>query len=132
MRSGARKSSRSHRDRAGHQFAADQTRDSADRPSGLGQIFDTSDFYIAFRDGDDQFPAAEVEKGEILPKRSRKAANGLTEYIIRSGQPLVIRAELEKARERLERHVYAGTAGCFAERLSCLAASLPGHGSEEY
>jgi diguanylate cyclase (GGDEF)-like protein len=67
----------------------------------LGQIFDTSDFYIAFQQGDEIRFELEVERGEILPKRSRKVANGLTEYIIRSGQPLVIRAELEKARERL-------------------------------
>ncbi len=67
----------------------------------LGQIFDTSDFYIAFQEGDEIRFELEVEKGEILPKRSRKVANGLTEYIIRSGQPLAIRAELEKTRERL-------------------------------
>jgi diguanylate cyclase (GGDEF)-like protein len=67
----------------------------------LGQIFDTSDFYIAFQDGDQISFELEVERGEILPKRSRKMANGLTEYIIRSGQPLVIRSELERARERL-------------------------------
>ena len=67
----------------------------------LGQIFDTSDFYIAFQEGDEICFELEVEKGEILPKRSRKVANGLTEYIIRSGQPLVIRADLEKVRERL-------------------------------
>ena len=67
----------------------------------LGQIFDTSDFYIAFQEGDEIRFELEVEKGEILPKRSRKVANGLTEYIIRSGQPLVIRSDLEKTRERL-------------------------------
>ncbi len=55
----------------------------------LGQIFDTSDFYIAFQEGDEIRFELEVEKGEILPKRSRKVANGLTEYMIRSGQPLV-------------------------------------------
>jgi diguanylate cyclase (GGDEF)-like protein len=67
----------------------------------LGQIFDTTDFYIAFQEGDQIRFELEVEQGEILPKRSRKVTNGLTEYIIRSGQPLVIRAELEKTRERL-------------------------------
>ena len=67
----------------------------------LGQIFDTSDFYIAFQEGDEIRFELEVEKGETLPKRSRKVANGLTEYMIRSGQPLLIRAELEKTRERL-------------------------------
>ena len=67
----------------------------------LGQIFDTSEFYIAFQEGDEIRFELEVEKGEILPKRTRKLTNGLTEYIIRSGQPLVIRADLEKSRERL-------------------------------
>ncbi len=67
----------------------------------LGQIFETSDFYIAFQEGDEIRFELEVEKGETLPKRSRKVANGLSEYMIRSGQPLLIRAELEKTRERL-------------------------------
>jgi len=67
----------------------------------LGQIFDTSDFYIAFQEGDEVSFEIEVEKGDILSKRSRKLANGLSEFIIRSGQPLLIRSDLEKARERL-------------------------------
>jgi diguanylate cyclase (GGDEF)-like protein len=67
----------------------------------LGQIFDTSDFYIAFQEGDEIRFELEVENGEILPKRSRKLANGLSEFIVRSGQPLLIRADLEKTRERL-------------------------------
>src|SRR5271157_4819069 len=67
----------------------------------LGQIFDTTDFYIAFQEGDEVRFELEVEKGEILPKRTRRLANGLSEFIVRSGQPLLIRAELEKTRERL-------------------------------
>src|SRR5437868_6811516 len=67
----------------------------------LGQIFDTSEFYIAFQEGEEIRFELEVEKGEISPKRSRKMSNGLTEFIVRSGQPLLIRAELEKTRERL-------------------------------
>ena len=67
----------------------------------LGQIFDTSEFYIAFQEGDEVRFELEVEKGEVLPKRTRKLANGLSEFIVRSGQPLLIRAELEKTRERL-------------------------------
>ena len=67
----------------------------------LGQIFDTSEFYIAFQEGDQIRFEMEVEQGQILLKRSRKVANGLTEYIIRTGQPLLIRSDLEKARERL-------------------------------
>src|SRR5438094_10527790 len=67
----------------------------------LGQIFDTSNFYIAFQEGDEIRFELEVVNGEVQPKRSRKAGNGLTDYIIRAGQPLLVRAELEKARERL-------------------------------
>jgi diguanylate cyclase (GGDEF)-like protein len=67
----------------------------------LGQIFDTHDFYIAFQDGDKIRFELEVEKGQVRPKRSREAGNGLTEYVIRTGQPLLIRSELEKTRERL-------------------------------
>ncbi len=67
----------------------------------LGQIFDTGDFYVAFQEGEHIRFEFEVEKGQVQPKRSRKVDNGLTEYILRTGQPLLIRADLEKARERL-------------------------------
>jgi diguanylate cyclase (GGDEF)-like protein len=80
----------------------------------LGQIFDTSNFYIAFQEGDAIRFELEVEKGEVLPKRSRKAANGLTEYIVRTGQPLLILSDLEKARDRLGvNHVPGTPAKCF-------------------
>ena len=67
----------------------------------LGQIFDTSNFYVAFQDGDQIHFECEIENGQVLPKRWRKAGNGLSEYIIRTGQPLLIRSNLEEARERL-------------------------------
>jgi diguanylate cyclase (GGDEF)-like protein len=67
----------------------------------LGQIFDTSNFYIAFQEGDEIRFELEVDRGHILPKRSRKVAHGLTEYILRTGQPLLIRSDLESARERI-------------------------------
>ncbi len=67
----------------------------------LGQIFDTSDFYVAFLEGDQLRFEFEVERGQLLPKRSRKTDNGLTEYLIRTGQPLLIRSDMEKTRERL-------------------------------
>jgi len=67
----------------------------------LGQIFDTSDFYVAFQEGDEIRFELEVVNGQVLAKRSRKYDNGLTEYILRTGQPLLIRSDLEKTRERL-------------------------------
>ena len=92
----------------------------------LGQIFDTSNFYIAFQEGDDIRFELEVEKGEVLPKRSRKVANGLTEYIIRTGQPLLIRSDLEKTRERLGvTFVPPRPPSVSAERPFCWAAGRP-------
>ena len=67
----------------------------------LGQIFDTTNFYVAFQEGDNIQFELEIEHGVAAPKRSRKVDNGLTEYMLRTGQPLMIRADLEKARERL-------------------------------
>ena len=100
----------------------------------LGQIFDTSDFYIAFQEGDEIRFELEVEKGEILPKRSRKLANGLTEYIIRSGQPLVIRADLEKVAGATGRHLLAARpAKCFCGAPILLGGRPAGSdGGDEY
>jgi GAF domain-containing protein len=67
----------------------------------LGQIFDTSNFYVAFQEGDTIVFHLDVEDGQAQPRRQRKANNGLTEYVLRTGQPLLIRADLEHARERL-------------------------------
>jgi diguanylate cyclase (GGDEF)-like protein len=67
----------------------------------LGQIFDTSTFYIAFQEEDEIRFELEIEDGIVLPKRSRKAGNGLTEYILRTGQPLLIESNLEQMRLKL-------------------------------
>ena len=67
----------------------------------LGQIFDTSTFYIAFQEEDELRFELEIEDGKVLPRRSRKIANGLTEHVLRTGQPLLIQADLEQARANL-------------------------------
>jgi diguanylate cyclase (GGDEF)-like protein len=67
----------------------------------LGQIFDTSSFYVAFREGDEIVFHLEVEDGQVQPGRKRKLDNGLTEYMLRTEQPLLIRSDMERARERL-------------------------------
>ncbi|HJT70272.1 MAG TPA: diguanylate cyclase [Terriglobales bacterium] len=67
----------------------------------LGQIFDTSNFYVAFLEADSIVFELQVEDGQNIPKHRRKIDNGLTEYIIRTGQPLLVRSDLERARERL-------------------------------
>src|SRR5579864_8212217 len=67
----------------------------------LGQIFDTSHFYIAFEEGDEIRFELEVRDNRVLPKRTRELRNAFTEYVIRTGEPLLIRADLETARQRL-------------------------------
>jgi diguanylate cyclase (GGDEF)-like protein len=67
----------------------------------LGQIFSTDEFYIAFQEGDQIRFELEIERGQVQSKRSRRVSNGLTEYIIRTGQPLLIRSDMDKTRERL-------------------------------
>ncbi len=67
----------------------------------LGQIFDTTNFYIAFQEEDEIRFELEIEGGMILPKRSRRVSNGLTEYMIRTGEPLLIESDLEQTRSKL-------------------------------
>src|SRR5579884_1999508 len=67
----------------------------------LSALFDADTFYIAFEKGDQICFELEIDHGTVLPKRCRKAANGITEYIIRTGQPLLIRSEMEDVRGRL-------------------------------
>jgi diguanylate cyclase (GGDEF)-like protein len=67
----------------------------------LGQIFDTTTFYIAFQEEDKICFELETEEGKVLPKRSRKMGNGLTEHVLRTGQPLLIESDLERVRTKL-------------------------------
>jgi diguanylate cyclase (GGDEF)-like protein len=67
----------------------------------LGQIFDNSHFYIAFQDAEQVRFELEVRDNRIQAKRTRELRNAFTEYVIRSGEPLLIRSELEAVRKRL-------------------------------
>jgi diguanylate cyclase (GGDEF)-like protein len=67
----------------------------------LGQIFDTSHFYIAFQESEEIRFELEVRDNRELPKRTRELRNAFTEYVIRTGEPLLIRSELEATRQRL-------------------------------
>src|SRR6202789_797208 len=67
----------------------------------LGQIFNNSNFYIAFQTGDEICFELEVQDDLVLPKRKRKLDNAFTAYVIKTGQPLLIRSDVEKTRARL-------------------------------
>ncbi|PYX94373.1 MAG: hypothetical protein DMG67_01685 [Acidobacteria bacterium] len=67
----------------------------------LGRLFDTRNFYIAFQEDDEIRFELEVVDGELLPKRSRRWTNGITEYIVETSEPLLVRSEMEKTRSTL-------------------------------
>ena len=67
----------------------------------LGKIFDTSNLYIAFLEGDEVRFELEVEEGKTLSKRTRKQENAFAEYVIRTSEPLLIQSDLETTRARL-------------------------------
>jgi diguanylate cyclase (GGDEF)-like protein len=67
----------------------------------LGQIFDTTHFYIAFQEGDEIRFELEVRDNRFLTKRTRELRNAFTEHVIRTGQALLVRSDLEKTRGRL-------------------------------
>src|SRR6185369_3403306 len=78
---------------------ADQVLQAIHREIGL--LVDTHTFYIAFSDEIELRFELEVIEGEVQPKRSRKLANGLSEYVIRTGQPLLVLSEMEQMRQRI-------------------------------
>ena len=100
----------------------------------LGQIFDTSDFYIAFQEGDEIRFELEVEKGEVLPKRSRKPANGLTRvhhsHRAAAADPLRTGEDARAA----GRHLHAAAAGQMLLRRAHPAGRQAGrsHGGDEH
>ena len=82
--------------------------------SEMRRLFDVSNFYIAFYDSArDQIRFdLEVTDGVRLPRRSRPAGNHLTEYLIRTRQPVLIRENFEQECRRLGAMPLQQT-GCF-------------------
>ena len=64
--------------------------------TALKRMFDVSNFYVAMYDADENQIHFELEitEGIRLPKRSRPLGDHLTEHIIRTRQPLLIRQNL--------------------------------------
>ncbi len=60
--------------------------------SELGKLMDVSNFYVAFEQpGDEEISFEfEIEHDVLLPSRQRPRAQGLTEFIIQTGRPLLI------------------------------------------
>ena len=67
----------------------------------LSRLFDAGTFYIAFTDGNDLRFEFETIEGVVQPKRSRTKVNGLAEYIVRTGEPLLIRSDVLERKAKL-------------------------------
>jgi len=67
----------------------------------IGLLVDTDTFYIAFADGNELRFELEVIEGEVRTKRARPLSNGLSEHVIRSGQPLLVTSDMEATRQKI-------------------------------
>lgn len=68
------------------------------------RLLDTDTFYVALYDAEKEelFFALDVAEGQRISAEERqKAGHGLTEYVIRSGQPLLIKEDIPGIREQL-------------------------------
>jgi diguanylate cyclase (GGDEF)-like protein/putative nucleotidyltransferase with HDIG domain len=71
--------------------------------SEMRRVLDVGSFFIAFYHPKAREVRYEIEfdEGERCPKRSRAAGNHLIEYVVRTGQPLLVRSLFEQETERL-------------------------------
>lgn len=69
----------------------------------MSRLLDIDNLYIAYLDGESNQLTFELEvrDGERFPKRSRPAGNHLSEYVIRSRQPLLIPTDFTESVKRL-------------------------------
>jgi PAS domain S-box-containing protein len=93
----------------------------------VARLMPAQEFYVALYDADADevtFPLA-VEEGQTVPWRSRKAGNGLTEYVLRTRSPLLIRGNVQKfMQEQLHVEVIGRNALCWLG-VPILAGNTP-------
>jgi diguanylate cyclase (GGDEF)-like protein/putative nucleotidyltransferase with HDIG domain len=71
--------------------------------SEMQRLMDAGNLYIAFYDAGHHMLRfdLEIRDGVRMPKRTRPSGNHLTEYILQTGQPLLIRENVEETGRRL-------------------------------
>ncbi len=81
----------------------------------VGQLVDTTNFYIALYNPEEDevvFPVA-YENGQRVRWGSRRGGEGLTEYILRTMQPLLLRSDVDSRIERLGAQSIGTEARCW-------------------
>lgn len=79
------------------------------------RLMPAPEFYVALYDAETDevsFPLA-VEKGRRVQWRSRRRGRGLTEYVLQSREPLLIRHDVEQHVRSLGMEVIGSTAACW-------------------
>ncbi len=79
----------------------------------LGKVLDTATFYVAFQFGDTVRFELDVDEGQSQQKRTRPAGPGITEYIIRTGRPVLVRSGMEEFRKKHNLVAMGRPAKCF-------------------
>ncbi|ABF39190.1 diguanylate cyclase with GAF sensor [Candidatus Koribacter versatilis Ellin345] len=79
----------------------------------LGRLFDTSNFYVAFLEGLELRYEFETVGAIRQPRRSRRSKNGLSDFVIRTGQPILIRSDMKRVSQRLGIEPSSHPAKCF-------------------
>jgi len=66
--------------------------------SEMGKVVEVSNFFVAFSEPGSQTVRFELEmkEGALLPKRRRQAGNGLTEYVLKRKEPLLIQKDFAR------------------------------------
>jgi diguanylate cyclase (GGDEF)-like protein len=67
----------------------------------LSKLFEAETFTVAFMEGDQIRFEYRVIEGVLQPKDARPLTNSVTEYVIRTGKPLLIPSEMDKVRALL-------------------------------
>jgi diguanylate cyclase (GGDEF)-like protein len=69
--------------------------------TGLGQLFETDTFYVAFADDGTVRYEFEVVEGVLQPKHWLPAGTTVTDHVLRTGKPLLIRSRMDEIRKEL-------------------------------
>lgn len=82
----------------------------------LGRIIDVTEFYIARKDGPNRIALIYIKDSKFIEPipHIRKNGNGLTEYVINSGKPLIIKGkQVIKFQEENDLNLYGPTPKCW-------------------
>ena len=90
----------------------------------MQRLLSVDDFFIAFYDEarNETHYELEIAEGTRMPKRTRPAGNHLSEYMLRTRQPVLIRENFSEEVKRMDCSRCASPAASAACRSCCTTA----------